>query len=316
MTMIQTYLSHLRSYLPDELKQEVSDELEASLLARKEDMEEELNRPLTDNEQADLLQRMGHPMKVASAYLPNQQLIGPELFPMYKKALEFGLVICVVLTFLLSIPEIVESNRLISSGIAIVFDAIDNGIFIFALITIGFYCLPKNQETLNFLYAWSPENLTRQQAKLPISRLESIFEAIIYGLFFAWWLNLISFPSDVTVDGNTLILKLSDEWSHVYWPIAVITAGSIVLSLHKFVLAGWNQISLFADILLNLVTLGLLIYIAQMNSFVSFGEVLTQQVATERLIEIVNSVVYSTLAIIAAISIWDIYQDIRNLRQQ
>ncbi len=316
MTMIQTYLSHLRSYLPDSLKQEVSDELEASLLARQEEMEESLERPLTEVEQAELLKQLGHPMKVAAAYLPEQQLIGPELFPMYKKAIEYGLAIFVGLTLLLSIPGIIESNRLISGAIAIVFDAIDTAIVVFALITLAFYWLPTNQKTLDFLYAWSPENLTAKHARLSISRLESIFEALVYGIFFAWWINLIQFPSEVTVDDTRLLLKLSDQWANVYWPIAIITAGSLLLCLHKFVFAGWNRFSLLADLILNIATIVLIIYIVQIDSFVSFGDLLTEEVTTERLTSIVDSAIYSILAFIALVSFWDIYQAIRKLRLQ
>src|SRR6185436_9155253 len=44
-------------------------------------------RALTEEEAEALLERWGHPMRIAGRYLPRRHLIGPELFPLYLLAL-------------------------------------------------------------------------------------------------------------------------------------------------------------------------------------------------------------------------------------
>ena len=96
MRMIDEYLNSLESFLPDDLKQEVRDELEASIYAQLEDECGALGRELNQQEQEILLRKIGHPMRVAAAYLPNQELVGNEYFPAYKKALQIALSIALV----------------------------------------------------------------------------------------------------------------------------------------------------------------------------------------------------------------------------
>ena len=68
-----------------------------------EDAEEGLGRPLTEDEQADLLRRYGNPSIIAGRYNdPNfglcfgRQLIGPGLFPIYKTVLSVNLAITAI----------------------------------------------------------------------------------------------------------------------------------------------------------------------------------------------------------------------------
>ena len=64
MKMIQNYLDSLESYLPDELKQDVRDELEASLMSQVEDSQETLGRDLNLVETEALLKKLGHPINI------------------------------------------------------------------------------------------------------------------------------------------------------------------------------------------------------------------------------------------------------------
>ena len=82
MQMITNYLDSFENYLPDESKDDVRAELESSILAQIEDKQLEIGRELNLQEQEQLLLKIGHPMRVAAAYLPDQQLINKDYFPL------------------------------------------------------------------------------------------------------------------------------------------------------------------------------------------------------------------------------------------
>src|SRR5439155_15201313 len=58
-------------------------ELRANLESEIEAREDTLNRPLSEQELARLLESHGMPVLVAARYAPQQFLIGPTLFPFY-----------------------------------------------------------------------------------------------------------------------------------------------------------------------------------------------------------------------------------------
>src|ERR1700727_1880270 len=93
MELLERYLQAVGQYLPAKGKMDTLAELRENLLAQMEGREEELGRPLTQGEVADVLERHGHPVLVAARYLPQQHLIGPQWFPIYwftlKKSFPF-----------------------------------------------------------------------------------------------------------------------------------------------------------------------------------------------------------------------------------
>ena len=70
--------------MQDDIVQELGD----SLRSEAEEHEQATGHPLTADEQAAMLKKRGHPWLMASRYLPQQQLIGPALFPYYRQALK------------------------------------------------------------------------------------------------------------------------------------------------------------------------------------------------------------------------------------
>lgn len=86
MGMVERYLDSLAAHLPEEMRKDVRDELESTIQEQIEDRESQLGRKLNGNEIEGILKQLGHPMRIASAYLPDQHLIGPEAYPAYKRA--------------------------------------------------------------------------------------------------------------------------------------------------------------------------------------------------------------------------------------
>ena len=68
MDMLDRYLQAVKFFLPGKQQDDIVRELSENLIARMEDREEELGRPLDEAEQAAILREHGHPMLVAGRY--------------------------------------------------------------------------------------------------------------------------------------------------------------------------------------------------------------------------------------------------------
>jgi hypothetical protein len=84
MALVDRYLQAVKFWLPRKQKDDIIAELYEDLRSQIEDQEAELGRKLTDTEVEPILKRCGSPMAVAERYLPQQSLIGPALFPIYR----------------------------------------------------------------------------------------------------------------------------------------------------------------------------------------------------------------------------------------
>lgn len=313
MKMIEHYLDSLETYLPDEMKQDVRDELKASLMGQIEDSQEALGRDLSLDETEVLLRKLGHPMQVASAYLPKQQLIGPDYFPAYRKAMEIALILMVVVTVLFSLIGALSGDSIIGAVIKISANVIDNGIYVFAIMTLSFYLMEYYNADLNKIYAWSPKDLNSNSKRLGLSRLETGFELVASILFIAFWNNIMPLPGQTLIGGESTSVSLSPEWGAVFWSVNVIMSLSIALGIYNFVLATWNRFSLTAECILSFATLVIIGQILQFSQFITVHTSLDENVNLIRFISHAENVIYSIIVIVAAVCLWDIYSNFRKL---
>jgi len=91
MNLLNRYLQAIAKCLPSLRRDDIVAELRANILSPMEDREQELGRPLTEDEQADMLRCYGNPTIIAGRYGAHnlglafgRQLIGPDLFPFTK----------------------------------------------------------------------------------------------------------------------------------------------------------------------------------------------------------------------------------------
>lgn len=100
-TLVDHYLLQLRTLLPAKQRDDIAAELRESIRSTVEERERELGRALTDDEVNEVLRGFGHPMVVAGRYLPMQQLIGPDVFPLYWYVMQAVLIVITVIGGLL-----------------------------------------------------------------------------------------------------------------------------------------------------------------------------------------------------------------------
>ncbi len=314
MKMIQNYLDSLESYLPDEMKQDVRDELEASIMDQVEDSQEALGRELNTEETEALLLKLGHPMRVASSYLPKQQLVGPEFFPAYKKALEIALTITFVVIVLISVFGLLSGQSIFDSFINIIADVVNKGIYVFAIVTIVFYVMEYCDTNLNHLYAWSPKDLKSKSKRLALSRVETGFELVVTIIFMAWWNDILTWPAEALIELQPVKVSLSAEWQSVFWSVNVVLGLSVALAAYNFVMASWSRFSLAAEIILSVASLVIISQIWRFEQLLIVDPALNEDIRWERVADHVDYGIYSILAIIAVICVFEIISNFRKIR--
>ena len=91
MELIERYLQAVKFALPQQQRDDIIKELRDNLLSQVEEKEAELGHPLGEDEQAELLKKLGSPMQLASRYRKQQYMIGATMFPIYWKVLKASL---------------------------------------------------------------------------------------------------------------------------------------------------------------------------------------------------------------------------------
>lgn len=312
MGMVEGYLDSLAAHLPDAMRQDVRDELEGSIREQMEDRESQRGRPLHDDEIEDLLRGLGHPMRVASAYLPGQHLVGSDAFPAYKRALKIVLTWVLGIHVLVSLPFLFTGGDFGSGLLAMAADLVENAVWVFAVVTAVFYLLERDPGSLDGLYKWSPRKLAEAKPRLEIHRLEIGFEFLIEVVFIAWWNGLWSFPATLG-DQVQVHIGMSSQWSSVFWVVNGLCGLSILMSLYKFAKGGWDRISLVGGVLIHLAELGVVAKILSFEFLTVLQGAREAGADSETLARVAELFAQSVVWVIAIIIVVDMAGSIRKL---
>ena len=316
MKMINNYLDNFENYLSVPNSKEIREELESSILEQIEEREEQLLRSINEQEVAALLLKIGHPMKVAAGFLPNQQLVSAEYFPAYKKVLTIALWIYGIITVLkmLSFNTSLLDASLVIAPIIIFWAIVETSIWVFAWVTLVFYLLQKYSINIDFLYAWSPKQLSSSGRKLPLSRVETAFEILFLGLFLAWWNSLFSAESIFVQADIVKNIVMSERMFSLLWPVNILCVLGIAIALYNLFKAGWNRRSLMLNILLGLADLVVIIIMFRFDQYATIEPAEEYGRFLQEFVGHMELNVRITLVIIAGIVICDIYSSFKKLK--
>jgi len=242
MDLIDRYLVAVRRHLPRDIQDDIVRELADSLRSEAEERERELGRTLTGEELAGLLQQRGHPWLMASRYLPQQHLIGPALFPYYRRALTV-LIFWVVLPLTLvggAIAAIYAGHGTFNpffSGDAWrvwgrTLNAAWNGaIYTVGITTIVFAILEREQVRITALDRWDPASLPEPGHGRAVPRSESVFDLIVSLTILVWAVDLVRMPSLIHYDSKPVQFVVGPIWGQVFYPFLAAVTGGVALAL-------------------------------------------------------------------------------------
>ncbi len=253
MDMLARYLQALRSYLPRKDQDDIVRELSDNLLSQMEDREEALGRPLSEEEQADILRRHGHPMIVASRYRRGQHLIGPVFFPMYVFALKVGLGIAALVTVVLAVVTAALRGDPGHHAIEALGAYSGRALMVFAWTTLGFAAFEMAQSRVRMHPAceWDPRKLPKvvtQDARS--ARLRALGELVVV-LAALVWLLLVPRAPFLLLGPAAALVDPASIWRLAYVPLVLVTIATAGVHALGVVRPLWTRTRAIAQVALH-----------------------------------------------------------------
>jgi hypothetical protein len=234
MNLLERYLQAVGKYLPKARRDDIIAELRANILSQMEDREEELGLPMTDEERAEMLRHHGNPAIVAGRYREQnfglafgRQLIGPELFPVYRTVLLMNLAIT---AFIVAILMPILGRTL---GVPATLGRFILPLFLqFVAVTLIFILLDLGKG--HYANQWDPGELP------PLKKggddgpnAQSIFGFIIVAISTLWlaliphWPFLLLGPAAGYL--QSLPVKFMPQWLGFYWAVISLLCAQLLL---------------------------------------------------------------------------------------
>lgn len=304
MEMLDRYLAEVQRNLPRDHEPDIIDEIGDSIRSQIEDRETSLGRPLTLDEEADVLRAYGNPKLVAWRYAKQQYLIGPQLLPFYWYALRLVLIVVLGL-------EVVAGAiaGIVMGSVGPFFAGLDAAwhsvIYIFGIITIIFAVIERagSRAVLEKLDRWDPRKLPAPDTMPRVSRGKTAIEFIantsmLIVTIEAWRGSLQAFIAPFMLTG---------AWRVLY--VALIIACSMVAlaAVAVYIRPMLGKVQLVARVLASGVTLSGVGLALRSGTLVTAhaGAVSTTTLATVNTIVEVNVIIFmAAVAITAAVDVW------------
>ncbi len=238
MNLLNRYLQAVARLLPQARRDDIIAELRSNILAQMEDRAEAMGLPLTEDQQAEILRRLGNPTLVAGRYREGnlglefgRQLIGPELFPFYKNILTLNVLISLVIMGIVSLT----AGRAAFPGI--LFPLVAQ----VSIVTLIFALLDRHKGAV--LDKWDPRKLptVKPDADGYGPNARNIFEFLCLALGTAWLALTPQWPYLMLGPGAQYLpalgLKFWPGWPLFYG--AIVTLLCAELALRFFTLFRW-----------------------------------------------------------------------------
>jgi hypothetical protein len=248
MDLVERYLQAVGFWLPRAHRQDIVAELSEDLRSQIEEQEGSLGRPLFDVEVGALLRQRGNPVVVANRFLPQEHLIGPALFPIYRfvltivAAVFLGPWALVWIGFLAFAPgfRTAHGGGSILATVGAFWGDFWPVLFIAAgLVTIVFAVLERTQARSALLEKWDPLKLPAVVDRNRIPRGNSVAE-LAGNLVFAVWL-IAAMSSLVVLDRPGVRVTLAPVWSFVFWGYLLLSVANVWMAGANLVRPRWTR---------------------------------------------------------------------------
>jgi len=312
MDLIDRYIVAVGRHLPAPLQLDVVEELSDNFRSEVEDLTQKAGRPLTEGEQAALLKKHGHPWLMASRYLPQQHLIGPSLYPYYRRAL--GMVVFWVVLPITVVGGAVAAAYAPDTGHtwARALGAAWNGvIYSVGVVTIVFAVLEHQRVRITALDNWQPSTLPEPQDGRPVPRGESLFALIANITFLFFWTGLIGLPAIAELGAMPVRFAAEPIWSVLYFPILLSVAVTIALSLADLLRPWRTRLVSGARIVNALAFAGIVIALLRARHWVGVSAEPEFADRVARADYWINTSIGWTLIVVLAVTLFELIYELR-----
>ena len=223
--LVSRYLQAVGFWLPRATKNDILAEISEDLHSQIEDRSASLGRSLTEAEVADILKQRGRPAVVAGSFLPQHQLIGPVLFPIYVFVL-WIVAVCYLVPWLLVWLGYVIFDRSYHplSGLGTFWMLLW---MVFGIVTFIFAVLDRTSNRSKFISDWDPRKLPKPRQKQRNRKREDI-GAFVFGILYLGWLLVIPYFPFLVLGPASYFVTAAPVW-HTVYPFILILAAAGVL---------------------------------------------------------------------------------------
>jgi hypothetical protein len=234
MNLLNRYLQAVGRLLPMARRKDIIAELRANILSQMEDREQELGRPLTEDEQAAILKHHGNPTVIAGRYRDTNslglafgvQIIGPALFPIYRTVLLMNLAIMAVV-IAVTVPIVLHAT---GEPVSLTRFLLPPAIQV-TVTTLIFAMIDRYKGKV--LDNWNPQKLPPVKADAAEGpTAKNIFEFLVVGT--AWMALTPRWPYLMLGPGAAFVpavgLKFFPLWPWFYWAIIGLLSAGVVRS--------------------------------------------------------------------------------------
>jgi hypothetical protein len=240
MELIERYLQAVKFALPEKQRDDIIKELRDSILSQAEEKEEESGHPLTEDEQAALLKKLGSPRRLASRYRKQQHLIGATVFPIYWKVLKTSLGLAFVVLVGASIAT-AAAGKTLTESLGVLFRYPSVALMTFAWITLIFSALEFFGAKCQTKDTWDPRKLPALVQKTPRkSQFELIAQLVVQTIFSVWWLAGLHYQYLIFGPGIAY-LRLGPVWQALYPLLVVNVVVDLALTVSMLVWPAWTR---------------------------------------------------------------------------
>jgi hypothetical protein len=250
MELIDRYMHAVAQALPESRRDEITRELRANILDKLEAIAEEQQREPTEEEISAVLKELGHPQKIAGSFLSGQQLVTQDLFPLYKRALHYGLILVFTIALIKFGLHFLSSGHLAIANLF--FEMFEKGLIMFASVTGVFYLLSNpvgGKPYFDPYQCWAPEKLppvTRKWQRISVCEQSVDFTS---DLFFLLLLNYaLWIPSGQLANLTIAFAEPVQQWIPI---LSVILIVSLVFGIWKLIHRYWTVPTLIFEAVTN-----------------------------------------------------------------
>ena len=270
MTLLENYIHAVKQELPAAQREDIGRELQANILDQLDAIREQTGRDASRDEVIGILEKLGHPARVAAAYVPATPLVSAELMPIYRQVLAYGLGIALLLQSLKSASVFMQAGhyKISQAVMQLLAGFAGQAMLVFTSLTVLFYLGART----GLLYgrasqqAWRVSDLPeRQYTWQAIPASEVITDLAIYGfaLLLIWhklWMPEQSLQ-ELRVDFSPALA------SYLPW-MAVLLCASVLFSVSCLLRPNWNRLRLGLNFLQTLVYALLFLIFSQLDALV------------------------------------------------
>ena len=288
--LLDRYVHAVGFWLPKKQKADIMAELSEDMRSQIEEKEAEVGRKLALPEVECILKMRGRPVLVANHYLPQQYLIGPLLFPIYR----FVLMI-VGLCYL--VPWIVVSIVLMSYSSAYRQDGWFKGLLTIwgsfwgtaflavGIVTLVFAVLERVNSRTHFLEEWEPRDLPAVRDPNRIPRGSSLFELAALLAFCVWWFGYMWSP--VIINRPDVRIVLSPQWKYFFWGFGLLSLANLGMSSVNLARPYWTRLRAGLRLIIDLAGSALVAWVLKAHMLT---EITAANVPATRTTQITNAI--------------------------